>query len=333
MSRTSKKKALDIRLSSRDKTLFDTAWKITRCNHGNTITFYLPGMIRYGSLRGLYPALSITGDQCVLQCEHCKGKLLEPMMKVSHPDDLVKRSLHLAENGAIGLLLTGGSDHKGRLPWHRFAHSIRKICSESNLIMSAHVGFPDLETCCTLKDAGVKQALIDIMGDEKTATNVYHLSGFRQVSDALDAIKQSGLELIPHIVAGLNYGKIGPEYNALELISRYRPNALIFVVLTPLKGTPMANVDPPSSLDMGRLMARARILMPEIPIALGCERPRNMEGALMEMIALRTGATRIAIWSDEILEDARNLGLIPRFQFTCCSLDFMPDYGLSDSPS
>jgi uncharacterized radical SAM superfamily protein len=73
-------------------------------------------------------------------------------------------------------------------------------------------------------------------------------------------------------------------------------------------------------------------LMPEIPIALGCERPRNKEGAMMEMIAIRTGATRMAVWSDEILEDARNLGLIPRFQSTCCSLDFISDDGLSDSP-
>ena len=316
-------------MSSEDRDLFDTSWEIARANHGNTFTFYLPGMIRCGQERGRYPAISITGNHCELQCEHCKGILLEPMIKTTDPDKLVRICQNFATKGAHGILLTGGSNSKGRLPWKKYIEAIRKIREETPLFISAHTGFPTFESCLLLKDAGVNQALIDVIGDRETASYVYHLDGLQKVYDALDGIKQSALEFAPHIVAGLFYGKIRAEYKALEIIRIYQPSALVIVVLTPLKGTPMAGFTPPSPLEIGRLIARSRLLMPEVPISLGCERPRNRQGGLMERLAIRAGANRMAIWSEEAIEEAKSLGLIPRFQATCCSLSYRQEFSAS----
>ena len=259
-------------------------------------------------------------------CEHCKGKLLEPMIAVSQPQELVKKCYRLNESGSLGILLSGGSDRKGKLPWEIFYPSIKKIKDETRLFISAHIGFPGQKTCYQLKDAGIDQALIDIMGDEETATRIYHLDSLKQVIDALDSITLSGLQLIPHIVAGLFYGNIKAEYKALEIIQHYQPAALVIVVLTPLKGTPMAHVTSPSPMDVARLIARARLMMPGVPISLGCERPRNKEGMLLEKLAILAGANRMAVWSDETVEDAKSLGLRLRFQPTCCSLDFRENF-------
>ncbi len=315
-----------MQLSQEDRELFKAAWKAARANHGKTFTFYLPGMIRYGKIRGRYPAISLTGNRCDLMCEHCKGKLLDPMLKAKDPDHLIEMSRMLADNGGHGILLTGGSDFKGRLPWEKYANAIEKIGRQTDLFMSAHTGFPDLESCRVLEKSGVKQGLIDVMGDEQTATRVYHLTGLKQVHDALLGIKKSGLQLIPHIVAGLWYGSLSAEYKALEIIRDYRPDALVIVVLTPLKGTPMAEVTPPSPLEIGRLIARARLLMPDVPISLGCERPRDRQGWIMEKLAIRAGATRMAVWSEQAISEAEDLGLNPRFQSTCCSLSYNPDF-------
>jgi len=333
MSRKTAKRdtsTFQIRLSTGDRELFDAAWDTARANHGHTLTFYLPGMIRYGQNRGRYPAISLTGNQCDLQCEHCKGKLLEPMLNAEDPDHLIQISHRLARNGAHGILLTGGSDLNGKLPWERYGRAIEKIGREKDLFMTAHTGFPDLESCRLLKKAGVKQGLIDVMGDDHTATRVYHLAGLKQVFDALAGIKKSGLQLIPHIVAGLWYGKLSYEYKALEIIRDFRPDALVIVVLTPLKGTPMAGVTPPSPLEIGRLIAKARLLMPKVPISLGCERPRDKQGWQMEKLAIRAGATRMAVWSEEAIREAEDLGLTPRFQPTCCSLPFREDFSSSE---
>jgi uncharacterized radical SAM superfamily protein len=305
-------------MTSEDDRLFEQAFRETRARHGGEITFYLPGMIRYENLRGRYPAL----------CEHCKGRLLIPMIQVTDPDDLVHKALHFHKRGAHGLLLTGGSDRRGQLPWGKYEEAICKVAEATGLFLSGHVGFPDLETCRRLKKSGLRQALLDVMGDEETASSVYHLKGLKTVRQALESISQSGLPLAPHIVAGLHYGAMKGEEAALEMLCDYDPGVLVIVVITPLEGTPMAGVEPPSPLAVARLIAKARLLMPHLPISLGCERPRNQQGIELEKLALRAGITRMAVWSEEVLEEASRLGLRPRFQPTCCSVDFTESFSM-----
>lgn len=313
-------------LDKDDRALFEKAWTTAREAHGNEFTFYLPGMVRYGQERGKYPIISVTGEQCELQCEHCKGRLLSPMIKVSTPEELLEKCLRLEKAKAHGVLLSGGSNLEGRLPWEKYYDTIDKINKMTSLYISAHVGFPDLETCKELKRAGVRQALMDVMGDDETASRIYHLNGLDTVLSAMEAVSQSGLEFIPHVVAGLFYGKIQSEVKALEKIRDMKPSGLVIVALTPMKKTPMSEHPPPSSLDVARLIAKARIMMPEIPISLGCERPRNREGTALERLAIRAGATRMAVWSDEAINDAVELGLSPRYQGTCCSIGFTQDF-------
>jgi hypothetical protein len=320
--------ALEMMLSGEDRALFKAAWRVARANHGNAFSFYLPGMIRYGRQRGRYPAVSITGNQCELLCEHCKGKLLEPMIKVRSPEALLRISEKFVDNGVCGMLLTGGADQEGQLPWEQYYPSVKKIGAQSPMHLSAHTGFPGREICRLLEKAGLQQALIDVMGDEKASRGVYHLPGLHTVLNALEAVKECGIDLVPHVVAGLNFGKIEAEYEAIRIIRSFEPSALVFVVLTPLKGTPMANVLPPSPLEIARLIANARLSMPETPISLGCERPRDRRGWIMERLAIRAGATRMAVWSEAALAECDRLGLTPRFQATCCSVDFRPEFSL-----
>ena len=164
------------------------------------------------------------------------------------------------------------------------------------------------------------------MGDDQTAASVYHLEGLKPVLQGLEAIKESGMELVPHVVAGLQYGRIAAEKKALEIIRSFDPDALVIVVLTPLKETPMAGVSYPDPMEIGRLIAVARTMMPDVPISLGCERPRNRDGWLMEKLAIRAGANRMAVWSEPAIAEARRLGLKPRFQTTCCSVQFREEF-------
>jgi uncharacterized radical SAM superfamily protein len=309
-----------------DRDLFAQAWKVARENHGDSVTFYLPGMIRYGNMRGLYPALSLTEDKCELLCEHCKGQLLKPMIQVTGPEVLAAKCRNLARTGRVGVLLSGGSDHKGRIPWERFYEAISEVKSETGLFISVHSGFLDLEAAKKLKQAGVDQALIDVIGDEETAKDIYHLDGLQRVIISLENLFNAGLDVVPHIVAGLMHGRIQGEYHALRTIERFRPASLVIVVLTPLKGTPMWGVSPPSPAEIGKLIATARLMMPHTPISLGCERPRIREGQLMEELAIHAGITRMAVWSDKTVDLAISLGLRPRFQPTCCSVPFREDF-------
>lgn len=280
-------------------------------------------MIRCGDRRGRYPAVSITGRSCTLQCDHCRGKLLDPMIPADSPAAWIEKARRLADRGAHGILISGGADASGRLPWERFAPAIARVARDTRLFLTAHAGFPDAETAGLLRDAGVRQALIDVMGDDETARRIYHLPAHDAVLRSLDALAAHGPPLAPHIVAGLYHGRLRGEDRALETLRAYEPAVLVIVVLTPLPGTPMASSPSPTPLEVARLIARARTLLPEVPLSLGCERPRNRAGTAMEILALRAGVTRMAVWSEEAVLEARRLGLTPRFQETCCSLPYL----------
>ncbi|MBW1994099.1 MAG: radical SAM protein, partial [Deltaproteobacteria bacterium] len=63
-------------LSKKIEKARELSWK----RFGKSIIFYLPGMFHYNGINGKYPAISITGNQCALHCDHCRGKILESMI-------------------------------------------------------------------------------------------------------------------------------------------------------------------------------------------------------------------------------------------------------------
>jgi len=301
--------------------LLKEAREISWRNLGKIITFYLPGMIKYGSERGSYPAISITGAECELGCEHCRGKVLAPMVEATTPDALVRKCRIFAQQGALGCLLTGGSDRRGIMPWEEFSDAIYEVKRTTDLHISIHTGVMPEATARRLKAAGVDQALIDLIGSDETVKEVYHLDGgVGLIRNSMRALSDAEIEMAPHIVVGLHYGRILGEYQAIEMAREFDVRTLVFVVLTPFKGGPMENVASPSAEDVVELMATARLRLPRTVFSLGCERSRGKEGLRAELLAIDAGVNRIAIQSDSAVERARSYGLDIRFQKTCCSL-------------
>jgi hypothetical protein len=308
--------------------LLEQARSLSWRNFGKKITFYLPGMIKYGGERGLYPAISITGAECSLGCDHCKGKILAPMIHAATPATLIKKCQSLAENGAIGFLITGGSDTRGVMPWDEFADAIAEIKESTGLHLSIHTGIISSATAHRLRAAGVNQALVDLIGDDATVAEIFHLNGGVQlIRDSVTALIDAGIEVIPHIVIGLHRGAIRGEYKAIELAREINISTLVFVVLTPFKNGPMEGVIPPSAEDVAEIVASARLRLPHTTLSLGCERSRGKEGLRTELYAVEAGMNRIAIQSDAAVALAQSYGLEIRYQKTCCSVGLLEKNG------
>ncbi|MFH1101010.1 MAG: radical SAM protein [Methanobacteriota archaeon] len=286
---------------------------------GKQIIFYHPGMFRYGDVWGRYPAISITGKRCELHCEHCKAKLLESMIAVTTPDELIETCRRMKERGDVGCLLTGGFRKDGTLPWNDFIPAIRTIKETTKLFVSIHSGIVDFQTARKLKSAGVNQALLDIIGDEETLKNVYHADfELKKIKMSLAALQQAGIPTVPHIVIGLNHGEIKGEYQAIQIIKQYNPEALVFVSLMPLPGTPMERSVPPSPQEIARVIATARIEIPTVPFSLGCARERGNEE--IDVLAIDCGVNRIALPSEKAIEQAKKYGLKITWEKSCCSV-------------
>jgi len=300
----------------------ERAEALSRRHHGSGITFYLPGMFRCDGTSGRYPNISITGEQCALQCDHCRGKLLHHMLPATTPDALAQRCLQLAEKGNLGVLISGGCDEKGRLPWPRFLGAISRIRRQTSLHISIHSGILDAQTARDLKDAGVDAALIDLVGSEHIIDKIYHADyGMKEVHATLAALEAAGLEIVPHIVCGLDYGDMQGEAVAIDLLSALENISLLtFVGLMPMPGTPMAGITPPHEDDIAELICEARMKMPRTQMSLGCARQRG--NTRLEILAIDAGINRMALPSDEAVEHARQKNLEIRYQPTCCSVAY-----------
>jgi hypothetical protein len=271
--------------------------------------------------RGRYRAVSITGDRCELDCDHCKGTLLKTMPHATDSQALVRLGLEAADRGDFGLLVTGGCDPQGRLPWKDFLPALHSLKAGTNLTITVHSGQVDRQTAEALKDSGVDQALVDVIGDDATAREVYHLpGGVSTIRKTMDSLAEAGLEIVPHVLYGLHYGMERGEQAALEILRQYPLNKYVVVVVVPKKGTPMAEIKVPAPERVAAFIANARLRLPDLIASLGCARPRGHYSRNLDVLAVKAGINSLALPSDPALEEARSRGLEVLHKETCCSL-------------
>ncbi len=292
--------------------------QIARKNFGNKLFMYHPGMFRVMGEWGAYPGVSVTGDACALQCDHCAGRLLRSMIPVHSASDLLDLARKLADRGCPGLLVSGGCSADGTIPWDTCLPAIQQIKNETGLFISMHSGFVDRARARKIRDAGVDQVLIDVVGARETMHAVYHIrDGMDRMLASLDALAEAGIALVPHIIVGLHYGQFRHEYAALEIAAQYAPGILVIVVLMPLRNTPMQGVQTPPVQEIEAFFVAARLRLPKTPIALGCARPRQRTD--IELAAVDAGFNRIALPAASTVEYAVSRGLQPVYYKTCCS--------------
>ena len=301
--------------------LLRSARKLALGRHGRNLTFYHPGMINREGEYGRYQAISITGDRCGLGCDHCRSKLLEPMIHATTPETLLRTCRKLDTRGDLGVLLSGGCDRRGRLPWGRFLSAIREVKDSTGLLVSVHAGMVDRDTARGLKEAGVDQALMDVIANDATIGQVYHGDyGVADIRRSLDLLSRAGLPLVPHIIVGLGEWPLFDELEAIAMIEDLEPppQAVVVVSFMPLPGTPMARTPPPHALDIARILAVARLRMPDTRLLLGCARDRG--DTRIERAALLCGINGIVLPSDAAVRDAKAYEYETTWVQTCCSV-------------
>ena len=98
---------------------------------------------------------------------------------------------------------------------------------ELGLTVFVHTGIIKPETAVALKKAGVDAALIDVIGSAETIKKALNLNIPRKdYADSLTALDKAGLNFVPHVIVGLNEGKLDGELDALKMIAAVKPSAV-----------------------------------------------------------------------------------------------------------
>jgi uncharacterized radical SAM superfamily protein len=292
------------------------------------VHFYTPTFKTYQTSelsscgKNAWPAVSITGGDCKLQCDHCKAKILEPMIPARTPEDLWRVVNGLVDDGALGLLLTGGSNHRNEVEYAPFYDTIRRIKDNfPHFRIAAHAALVDDDGARSMEQSGIDVAMMDVIGAQETITRVYHLK--RSVDDfeaTLESLVRTRMRVVPHIVIGLHYGEMLGEWKALEIIQRHRPDAVVLVVVMPFYAPVKHPFATPDSETVGHFFQSARAALPDIPLLLGCARPPGQAKMQIDTYAVMAGLDGIAHPADGSVELAARLGRRIRITPACCSI-------------
>jgi len=294
----------------------------------DAIDFYTPSFKSYATSeiascgKSAWPAVSITGPDCKLQCDHCKGKILASMIPARTSEDLWRVANQQIERGARGMLLTGGSNHRNEVEYDPYYSTIRRIKDAfPEFRIALHTALVNGDGARRMEDSGIDAAMMDVIGAQETIAQVYHLK--RSVDDferTLENLVATRLKVVPHIVLGLHYGRFLGERVALEMLRRHPPSAVVLVVAMPFYAPAHRPFGVPDSLEIGRFFLDARQALPDIPLLLGCARPAGMAKAEIDAYALMAGLNGIAYPADGMVELAAQLGRKARIASACCSM-------------
>jgi uncharacterized radical SAM superfamily protein len=281
-----------------------------------------------GCGKNSFPAFSITAGECGLNCDHCQKKILEPMIPATRPEMLDEKVRQLvATQGLNGFLLSGGSSRKNEIPYGRYMPVIESLKRDfPDLKIAVHTALLDERRAKQMEAAGVDTVMMDVIGAQATIEQVYKLK--RPVEDfeqTLAALASTSMEVTPHIVVGLHYGRILGEANALDMVSRYPVTALVLVVIMPFYAKPGTFVTPETS-DVGRIFLEARERLADQQVLLGCARPPGMHKRVTDAYAIMAGLDGIAFPADGAVSVAHTIGRPFEQAHSCCSIKVGSDF-------
>jgi hypothetical protein len=275
-----------------------------------------------GCGKNSFPAFSVTAGGCALMCDHCQAKILEPMIPATSPEMLERKVRDLvAAQDLQGFLLSGGSTRRNEVRYERYLPAVERLKRDfPGLKIAVHSALLDAPRAKALAAAGVDTVMMDVIGAQETIGEVYHLE--RPVEDfeaTLEALCATRMEVVPHIVIGLHYGRLLGEPNALDIVSRHRVHSLVLVVIMPFYARPGTFATPHTS-DVGRIFLEARRRLPQREVLLGCARPPGMHRRVTDAYAVMAGLDGIAFPAEGTLAVAQAIGRPAEQEHACCSI-------------
>ena len=275
-----------------------------------------------GCGKNSFPAFSVTAGACALDCDHCQAKILEPMIPATRPEALDQkvRELVVAQD-LRGFLLSGGSNRRNEIRYERYYPVIEKLKRDfPYLKVAIHSALLDEPRARGMEAAGVDTVMMDVIGAEETIREVYHLD--RPVDDfetTLAALCSTRMQVVPHIVVGLHYGRIVGESAALDIVSRHAIHSLVLVVVMPFYAR-AGTFETPETAAVGRIFLDARAHIPDREVLLGCARPPGMHRRVTDAYAVMAGLDGIAFPADGTLAVANAIGRPAVQEHACCSM-------------
>lgn len=286
--------------------LVKLAWQARKKHFSDEIYFDFPLQTE---------SITLTGQSCALNCAHCGGHYLKGMRSVGEvqTEDKTRKTSFPFRSA----LVSGGCTVDGKVPFTEHLEFLRNLKQEVRL--NFHVGLLDVKEISLLN--GLADVVsFDFVADLETIQEVYGLTqgpeDYRRVYHGLRDV----VRVIPHLTLGLRGGEWGGEELALDALEELGLEGLVFNVFIPTPGTLYALREPLPVEEIVRFLAKARLRFPNLPIALGCMRPKGRYRLILDEAAVSLGVNRLVMPTPGARRVADELGLRVIRGEECCAL-------------
>lgn len=214
--------------------------------------------------------VSVTGEYCALQCDHCKGHFLKNMTPINLVDKKLKN-----HNQYRSILISGGFTTEGILPLSESTISEIKVLKNLGYRLNFHLGLITEDGLNKISDLP-DMISFDLIMDNYVIKEIFHLKDKNNENFKESYILlKNHFKVSPHILIGANYGQIEKEYEAIEFLQKHKPEKLIFIIITPLENVPFKNIIPPPINEVEKLWLYAKQKLANTKFYLGCVRPKG----------------------------------------------------------
>jgi len=298
-------------------------------NKNRILTFAIPGSKvyisdHYRNTLESFLNISITGNDCQLQCRHCRGVLLKGMISAGSSKRLVELIEKYLKSGKLkGMLISGGFDRSGKLAFASIIDGIKEIKAKyPYLTMYIHTGFLDRKEAQALKSSGVDAVLTNLIKSQKAIEEVYNLSGrtYQDYLNTIKVLKEYGLKVSPHIIIGLENGELSDEFAMVEDAIDLKVDSIVFVILKKASKDISFPASKVPHKDIIKLVKHARGLSPDMLLSFGCAKPPGNDRHLLEIELIKTGIDAIAFPSEKTVKYAVKNKIAHTFLEKCCAI-------------
>ena len=254
--------------------------------------------------------LNIKTGGCPEDCGYCSqsahhakktGLKKEPYMKVA---DVLEKAKQAKDAGANRFCM-GAAQRKVR-DGEDFDQVIEMIKGVKALDMEACVtlGMLTDEQAQKLADAGLTSYNHNVDTSPEHYDKIVSTRNYEDRLETLESARKAGIKLCTGGIIGMGESN-KDRASMLQVLANLEthPESVPINALVPVKGTPMENLPPVDSLDLIRMIATARIVMPESRVRLSAGRSHLSKEA--QIMCFMAGANSI-FYGDKLLTTDNN---------------------------
>jgi len=244
-------------------------------------------VIEEKKIKFFYPnktlTISLTGEFCDRHCLHCDGVYLKGMT----PKEVAVKKLE--EGDYLSVLVSGGFNEEGKIPITQNINLLKRIKKLKKRVV-IHPGFLSLNEIKKVKPF-VDAASFDFIYDDDLIKRVYHLPYTGKDFRKEYLLLRRNFKTYPHIIVGLDEGKIKGEFEIIDVLAEIKPSLIVFLVIIPTRGTAFQDIKPPEVDEVYKVFESARRKLRLTKLYLGCMRPKGKYRDELDVMAYEVGFT------------------------------------------